>query len=229
MFSKEDDINKKTFYKTFMVSYSKRGHAKYFGHLELVKIFLRAIRRAGITVQFSEGFHPKPRISFEDPLPIGMESLDECFYILVAGNVKPQFIIDRLNEQLPDGIRVFGCQLAQEKSARKATTSATYMVTKKDGFFDEKALKCFVESPEFIFSRTRRKGKSKRIDLKEMVINIELEESDRLKMTLKAEPGKTVRPFEVLDKIFSLKEEEIKQARVVKHSSLKDGGSALRQ
>jgi radical SAM family uncharacterized protein/radical SAM-linked protein len=216
----QDDINKKTFYKTLKISYSKQGHAKYFGHLELVKIFLRAIRRAGITVQFSEGFHPKPRISFEDPLPIGMESLDECFYILVAGNVKPQFIIDRLNEKLPGGIRVFGCQLAPVKSARKATTSATYMVTKKDGFFDKKALKCFVESPEFIFSRTRRKGKSKRIDLKDMVINIELEESDRLKMTLKSEPGKTVRPFEVIDKIFSLKEEEIKQARVVKLTSL---------
>jgi hypothetical protein len=53
-----------------------------------------------------------------------------------------------------------------------------------------------------------------------MVINIELEESDRLKMTLKSEPGKTVRPFEVIDKIFSLKEEEIKQARVVKLTSL---------
>ena len=62
-----------------------------------------------------------------------------------------------------------------------------------------------------------------------MVINIELEESDRLKMTLKSEPGKTVRPLEVIDKIFSLKEEEIKQARVVKLTSLKDGGSALRQ
>lgn len=211
-----NDFVKKTFYKKLKISYSKQCHAKYFGHLELVKIFLRAIRRAGIDVQFSEGFHPKPRISFEDPLPIGMESQNECFYIMVAGNVEQPFIIDRLNEQLPEGLHVFDCKIVPVKSASKATNSATYVVTKKDGFFDEKALKYFLDSPDFIFSRVRRKGKIKRIDLKEMVMNIELLDSNRLEMTLKAEPGKTVRPVEVINKVFSLKEEEIKQAKVVK-------------
>jgi hypothetical protein len=97
------------------------------------------------------------------------------------------------------------------------------MVTKKDGVFNKKALKYFVESPEFIFACTRRKGKIKKIDLKEMVINIELLDSNSLKMTLKAEPGKTVRPFEVIDNIFSLEEEEIKQANVVKLSARRHG------
>ena len=212
-----DDV-KETFYKTLKISFSKRGQAKYFGHLEQVKIFLRAIRRAGIPVKFSEGFHPKPKISFEDPLPIGLESLNEIFYLSVRGDVKPKNIIDRLNEHLPRGLTVFHCQLAPAKSLCKASMSSTYMVTKKDGFFDAKELKCFVKRRELVVTRTGPKGKVTTIDLKEMVLNIELSAPNKLQMTLRTEPGKTVRPFEVIEKIFSLPGEEIKQATIVKVS-----------
>ena len=77
-------------FKRLRVTYSKQGPAKYFGHLELSNILLRAIRRAGIPVKFSEGFHPKPRISFDDPLPVGLESLQEKIYLTVPDNVEPQ-------------------------------------------------------------------------------------------------------------------------------------------
>jgi len=212
-----DDV-KETFYKTLKISFSKRGQAKYFGHLEQVKIFLRAIQRAGIPVKFSAGFHPKPKISFEDPLPIGLESLNEIFYLSVRGDVKPKNIIDRLNKHLPRGLSVFHCQLAPAKSLCKASMSSTYMVTKKDGFFDAKELKCFVKRRELVVTRAGPKGKIKTIDLKEMVLKIELSAPNRLKMTLRTEPGRTVRPFEVVEKIFSLSGEEIKQAAIVKLS-----------
>lgn len=212
-----DDV-KETFYKTLKISFSKRGQAKYFGHLEQVKIFLRAIQRAGIPVKFSAGFHPKPKISFEDPLPIGLESLNEIFYLSVRGDVKPKNIIDRLNKHLPRGLSVFHCQLAPAKSLCKASMSSNYMVTKKDGFFDAKELKCFVKRRELVVTRAGPKGKIKTIDLKEMVLKIELSAPNRLKMTLRTEPGRTVRPFEVIEKIFSLSGEEIKQAAIVKLS-----------
>ncbi len=209
---------KETFYKTLKISFSKRGQAKYFGHLEQVKIFLRAIQRAGIPVKFSEGFHPKPKISFEDPLPIGLESLNEIFYLSVRGDVKPKNIIDRLNKHLPRGLSVFHCQLAPAKSLCKASMSSTYMVTKKDGFFDAKELKCFAKRRELVVTRAGPKGKIKTIDLKKMVLNIKLFAPNKLQMTLRTEPGRTVRPFEVIEKIFSLPGEEIKQAAIVKLS-----------
>jgi len=212
-----DDV-KETFYKKLKISFSKWGQAKYFGHLEQVKIFLRAIRRAEIPVKFSEGFHPKPKISFEDPLPIGLESRNEIFYLSVRGDVQPKNIIDRLNEHLPRGLTVFKCQLAPAKSLCKASMSSTYMVTKKDGFFDAKELKCFVKRRELVVARTGSKGQIKKIDLKEMVLNIKLSDPNRLKMTLRTEPGRTVRPFEVIEKIFSLPGDEIKQAAIVKLS-----------
>jgi len=210
-----DDI-KETFYKKMKISFSKQGQAKYFGHLEMVKIFLRAISRAGIPIKYSEGFHPKPKISFEDPLPVGLESLNEFFYLSLRGDVKSQSIVDPLNKHLPKGLAVFNCQIAPAKSVSKVVSSATYVVKKKDGFFDEQDLKCFVDSREFVVMRTRPKGKTKKIDLKEMVLKIELFAPNSLKMTLRSEPGRTVRPFEVVEKIFCMPMEEIKQAAIVK-------------
>ncbi len=207
-------------YKQVKISYAKQDQAKYFGHLELVKIVSRAIRRAGIPVQFSEGFHPKPRISFEDTLPIGLESLKECFYIKTSGNVKPETIIERLNKHLPKGLNVIGCQIVTDKNVRKTLSTATYLITKRDGFFDEKELKSFKNSAEFVFYRQHRKRKkNKKIDLKEMVLNIKMPSPNSVQMTLKSEPGKTVRPFEAISNIFSLSEEEIKRAKIVKIAS----------
>jgi len=210
-----DDI-KETFYKKLKISFSKRGPAKYFGHLELVRIFLRAISRAGIPIKFSEGFHPKPKISFEDPLPVGLESLNENFYLSLRKDIKPQRIVDLLNKHLPKGLNVLNCQVAPAKAVSKGLPSATYFVTKKDGFFDEKDLKYFINNRKLFVTRTGPKGKTKKIDLKEMVLKIELHASNRLKMTLRTEPGKTVRPFEVIEKIFCMPVEEIKQAEIVK-------------
>jgi radical SAM-linked protein len=207
------------FYKQIKVSYAKQDQAKYFGHLELVKIFLRAIRRAKIPVKFSEGFHPKPKISFEDTLPLGLESLKECFYLVVYDNINPQKIMEMLNDHLPTGLNITGCQVAPKKSAGKTLLSATYLITKKNGFFNKKELIRFLKSSEHIFFRSNPKGKNKRIDLKEMVLKIQLLAPQRLMLTLKSEPGKTLRPFEAIKNIFSLSEEEIKQAKIVKTDS----------
>jgi hypothetical protein len=95
-------------------------------------------------------------------------------------------------------------------------STATYEITQKSGIFDEKELECFTKSSEFIIFRTDRKRKERKIDLKEMVLNIKVIKPGSLMMTLKTEPGKTIRPFEVIKNIFSISEEKIKQAKIVK-------------
>ncbi|MEJ2657452.1 MAG: TIGR03960 family B12-binding radical SAM protein [Desulfobacterales bacterium] len=203
-------------YKKLEISFSKQGPAKYFGHLEMVKIFLRAIRRADIPVKYSEGFHPKPNISFNDPLPIGIEGLNENFYLYVHGSVKPSTLVEKLNRNLPDGLHILACQPVRKNPSYKSFDPVNYMVTLKNGYFNETKIKHFLDQAEFIFSRINRKGKSRNIDLKKMVFNLTLLAPNTLKITLKTEPGKTVRPFEVVNKIFGLSEEEIRQAKIVK-------------
>ena len=184
-----------------------------------MRIFMRAIQRAGIKVRYSEGFHPKPRISFDDPLPVGLESLNEHFYLDAAGSQEPQTIVKKLNRRLPDGLKVLDCQPDISKTARNSPTAVTYQIIKKDGFFDEKELNSFKNKPELIYRRTDRKGSIKEIDLKARVLQIELIDPGRLQMTLRVEPGKNVRPSEVIGRIFSLPEDDIKQAKIVKTNS----------
>ena len=208
-------------FKKLRISYSKQDQAKYFGHLELANIFIRAVRRAGIPIRYSEGFHPMPRLSFEDPLPVGMGSLSEIFYLYVPENVSPESVMTDMNARLPTGLAIRTCEAVPPGFVSKQPESIDYTVTIKNSGFDEEKLNRFLASSEFVISRVNRKGLLKKTDMREMVSDIGLTAPNVLKMTLKSEPGKSFRPAEVIKEIFGLSDENIKQADILK---LKTGG-----
>lgn len=84
----------------------RRGHGyRFFSHLDLMRLFHKSFRRAGIELAYSEGFNPHPRISFGPPLPTGFlslaEYLDFCYY------EKPGIVVaSAIANSLPDGIQV---------------------------------------------------------------------------------------------------------------------------
>ncbi|WP_373499982.1 TIGR03960 family B12-binding radical SAM protein [Desulfococcus sp.] len=202
--------------RTLQVDYSKLGPGRYFGHLEMVNIFMRAIRRAGIPVKYSSGFHPMPRISFNDPLPLGMESEQETFYLTVPAHVRPSEVPARLNASLPEGLAVEGCRLAPSKSARQTPGAARYRLRHKHAVFDGPALEAFAAAPSRILTRTTPKGREVRVDLKEAVIGIDRLSAHELEMTLGLSAGSIVRPGCVIQAIFDLPEDIHKQVRVTK-------------
>ncbi|OQX27054.1 MAG: B12-binding domain-containing radical SAM protein [Desulfobacteraceae bacterium IS3] len=208
-------------FKKLRISYSKQDQAKYFGHLELANIFIRAVRRAGIPIRYSEGFHPMPRLSFEDPLPVGMGSLSEIFYLYVPENVSPESVMTDMNARLPTGLAIRTCEAVPPGFVSKPPELTDYTVTIKNSGFDEEKLKLFTQKAEFVISRVNRKGILKKTDMKEMVTDIRLTAPNVLKMTLKSEPGKSFRPAEVIKEIFGLSDENVKQADILK---LKTGG-----
>jgi radical SAM family uncharacterized protein/radical SAM-linked protein len=202
--------------KNLSVYYSRLDQAKYLGHLEMVNVFLRALRRAEIPVVFSQGFHPKPKISFDDPLPIGIESQQEHFTLSVPGFVRPEAVTRRLNAHLPDGLTINSCQLASKKPGQRVSKENIYLVSLKEGLFDKEKLASFNRASDATISFSNRKGKLKKINLKDMVLNIMYLDSTCLQMTLLSGPGTTVRPALILRHIFGVAEDHIKQAKVVK-------------
>jgi len=202
--------------KKLSVVYTKQGRARYFGHLELVNIFLRALKRAGIPVKFSEGFHPKPKVSFDNPLPVGIESLQERFVVTVPVDIRPATVKDGLNAHLPDGIGITRCEFASNKHTAAASELIRYRVALREDGFDKTKLNTFHALSEVIIVLTNRKGKLKKINLKDIVAVTELFDSRNLALTLRSEPGKNVRPSEVLRHIFNLSEAQIKQATIIK-------------
>ena len=55
---------------------------------------------------YSKGFHPMPKISFDDPLPIGMEAISEIFYLSVLKQLSCKEVVQKINQELPDGLKV---------------------------------------------------------------------------------------------------------------------------
>jgi len=202
-------------FKKLKISYSKRGLAKYFGHLEMVSIFSRAIRRAGIPVKYSEGFHPMPKISFADPLPVGMESLNESMFMVVPNTFNPAIAMKILNDQLPEGFEVFGCETLSPAVPPQKLESSVYLLILKDTVFSQDKLDDFSNCSELILSRSR-KGKLRKTDMKEMILDIRLLTPRKLEMRLKWEPGKTVRPADAAKAIFGLCDEDIRLADMIK-------------
>jgi radical SAM family uncharacterized protein/radical SAM-linked protein len=203
-------------YKMVDITYSKQGQAAYFGHLELINILLRALRRAKIPVKFTEGFHPKLKVSFDDPLPVGIESLEEHLTLTVPDDIQPGTICLDLNMHLPEGLRVHDCQPARRNSSRVPPKTHTYQVCLQEPSFDPEKLNAYFRRSDITIARLNRKGKLQNLDLKDMVNDIRLLDLKTLQMTLASESGKTVRPREVLRYIFDLTEDQIKQAKILK-------------
>ncbi len=88
------------------VRYAKLGRLVALSHLETMHALLRAVRRSGLRVAFSQGFHPKPRVSFGPALPVGVESTCEHMDLDLVGAADPSEVALRLGRELPDGLRI---------------------------------------------------------------------------------------------------------------------------
>ncbi len=87
--------------------YAKYGEAKYISHLDLIRLFSRSFKRAGIPLSYSEGFNPHPKMAIGLPLSVGLTS--ECEYMdaEVERPLKREDI-DELNQKLPIGLCING-------------------------------------------------------------------------------------------------------------------------
>ena len=210
--------NLKEEFRRLEIVYAKKGAARYFGHLELINILLRALRRAQIPLQHTRGFHPKPKIAFEDPLPLGIESLQELCYLNAAVDIPCAQLMSAVNAQLPQGLQIIECRAATVKMNGSGWHLSEFQVLLEDALLEIDRLNNFMKHSEFIISQSNRKGHTKKVDLKALVADIKLVGSAQMVLKLYSAPGKTVRPGVVLSHIFGLSEAVVKTARIVRTS-----------
>ncbi|MEJ5360016.1 MAG: TIGR03960 family B12-binding radical SAM protein [Desulfobacterales bacterium] len=194
---------------TVQVFYSRTGPARFFGHLELVHIIHRALRRAGIPLVFSEGFHPKPRVAFDDPLPTGMESEEESFTVRLARELPPGEIVRRLNVELPEGLRAHG----ESRSPRPQDPCRRYRVRFPAGV-PERLRQGFDPGREV--SVAGRSGRLKKFTLGDMLRHLRFVGRDTVEFTLCRAGGASLRPGELLAIAFALAPADLAGARFLK-------------
>ena len=90
--------------------FCKKGILKYISHLDITRLFQRAVRRSDVPVALSQGFTPHYRISFGDALKLGVESENQKAVFKMDGWISPEEFKDKINENLPEGIKVLECK-----------------------------------------------------------------------------------------------------------------------
>jgi len=84
--------------------FAKKGLMRYISHLDLMRLFMRAMRRADLPLKITQGFNPHPKLSIKRALKLGLESDSEEAAVVLDRLVKPQEFKERLQQQLPEGI-----------------------------------------------------------------------------------------------------------------------------
>ena len=88
------------------IRFSKQGDLRLIGHRDLMRCLERLFRRAGLALGFSQGFHPKPRMTFPLALAVGIEGLDEVMEVELAEPATAEELLRRSGAAGPAGARV---------------------------------------------------------------------------------------------------------------------------
>ncbi|BBB48573.1 TIGR03936 family radical SAM-associated protein [Pelolinea submarina] len=112
------------------ITYRKTGALLYTSTLDVQTIWERSVRRAGLILQYSQGFHPQPRIQIANPLPLGFVGAQELIDIWLDDERKPEEIKDLLNKSVPEGIYITEVNTIEENgpSLPKQIDASTYSV-----------------------------------------------------------------------------------------------------
>jgi len=88
------------------IRFSRGQEVKFISHLDIMRLWQRALIRAGISLAYSEGFNPRPRISLAVPLAVGVTSEAELMDIILTKPASPHFFTAAVSQQLPPGIEI---------------------------------------------------------------------------------------------------------------------------
>ena len=88
------------------IRFCRGQEIRFISHLDIMRLWQRVLHRAGISLAYSEGFTPHPRISLAAPLPVGVTSQAELMGILCTKWVSPHFLTAAVSQQLPLGIEI---------------------------------------------------------------------------------------------------------------------------
>ena len=86
--------------------FAKKGLMRFISHLDLMRLFTRALRRAEFPLKMTEGFSPHPKFSIKQALKLGLESENEEATVVFKEKIDPQDFNVRLKQQLPAGIEI---------------------------------------------------------------------------------------------------------------------------
>lgn len=184
------------------ITFTKQGALRYIGHLDLHRVWERALRRAGLPISYSQGFHPQPKISLAAALPLGFSSRAEVIDVRLNEEIPTEEIHTRLKDNLPPDIKVTDVKSVDERlpALQTLVLSAAYDVHLTEPVIGSeltRKVEALMQTESLI-----RERRDKTYDLRPLIellsVITQADGTVWLKMTLAAREGATGRPEEVL-------------------------------
>lgn len=186
--------------------FNRGPELKYISHLDIIRLWHRAFRRAGVDLAYSEGFNPHPRIYLASPLPLGVVGESELMDVVLSSPVTPHSLLAGINRQLPPGIsvlQVIGVPL-NASSLQAVVRQAEYRVEVPASISAEEAetrIACLLDLESLPWFHQRQDTR-REYDLRRMIFDLWLEDSSPaghiISMLLRCDSEGTGRPEQVI-------------------------------
>lgn len=186
------------------VKFAKEGAMKFIGHLDIMRYFQKAVKRAGLDAAFSEGFSPHMIMSFAAPLGVGITSTGEYFDMELNSVFSSAEMTRRFNEAMVDGMKVLSVRQVEEGKAGKAMSlvaAADYQVEFREGMEPitdwQTKLREFIAMPSVTIWKKTKKSE-KEVDIRPCIYNM-TEADGVIRMTLAAGSAANTKPELVME------------------------------
>ena len=153
------------------IKFTKHGPVKYIGHLDIMRYFQKAIRRAKLDIAYSEGYSPHQIMSFAQPLGVGLESNGEYMDVEMVSHTTADDMIHKLNMTMAEGITISSMVLLPETTGNAMATvaAAKYSIYFKKAYkvtFDlTTAVEAFMKMDQLLVTKKTKKSEAQ-LDLK---------------------------------------------------------------
>jgi len=179
------------------IRFCKHEDLRWIGHRDLMRCLERLFRRAGLPLGMSQGFHPKPRMTFPLALAVGIEANDEIMELELAESCTADEMLDRLRRHAPPGLTINSVEILPEGSKKARVRSVSYELPVppqcSSGLADKvDRLMAGSSCP------IRRPNRTTPLDLRPLLEELTLRRSV-LSMRLRTDDRGSIRPRELLD------------------------------
>lgn len=170
-----EDFNLKFKVKQMIrLTFSRKGPARFYSHLDFIEIVKRALRMSGIPVTNTQGFNKREKLALGFPLPLGIESESELCDVDLYENISLDDIKAKLNQNLPGGIKLENAaSLESRESIMSITSAITYHVETADPDLGNNIKRNLEAGKNFV---KESKGKKREILFKDAVLNYVIED-----------------------------------------------------
>lgn len=190
------------------IKFAKRGSLKFVGHLDIMRYFQKLIRRAGIDIAYSEGFNPHQKISFAQPLGVGMLSEGEYVDLEVKSTFSSVEAIKRMNDANVEDLEILSYRKLSENAgnAMASVAAADYEIAfrenyKPAGFDFYKLFSEFFNSNNEITVLKETKKSQIEMDIKPFIYEYS-GDSERIVLKLSCGSVTNIKPELVMEAFF---------------------------